>query len=142
MSWAAQRIVKKLNERKNNNFTLTYLAKHPWLSDSSLHGRSGLCQIIKATKSIQNSGIQQTRCHMRKERFTNDVRSIIYLTFSWFLWQLCATMMSWVGRLLPDSELFLLLAENSQILLKISVIRIVLTFMYLVVIKSVIKQPT
>ena len=35
--------------------------------------------------------------------------------------------MSWVGCLLKDSELFILFAENSQILLKISVIPIPLT---------------
>jgi len=40
--------------------------------------------------------------------------------------------MSWFGCLLPDSELFILFAENNQILLKISVIPILLTFMYLV----------
>ena len=40
--------------------------------------------------------------------------------------------MSWVGYLLKDSELFILFAENSQILLKISVIPIILTFIYLV----------
>ena len=40
--------------------------------------------------------------------------------------------MSRVGYLLKDSELFILLAENSQILLKISVIPIFLTFIYLV----------
>ena len=40
--------------------------------------------------------------------------------------------MSWVGALLKDSELFVLFAENSQILLKISIISIILTFMYLV----------
>ena len=40
--------------------------------------------------------------------------------------------MSWVGYLLKDSELFILFAENSQILLKISVIPILLTFIYLV----------
>ena len=40
--------------------------------------------------------------------------------------------MSWVGCLLKDSELFILFAENSQILLKISVITILLSFMYLV----------
>ena len=44
--------------------------------------------------------------------------------------------------LLKDSELFILFAENSQILLKISFIRIFLTFMYLVALKSVSKQPT
>ena len=36
--------------------------------------------------------------------------------------------MSWVGYLLKDSELFILFAENSQILLKITVILILLTF--------------
>ena len=46
-------------------------------------------------------------------------------------WQLCAAMMSWVGYLLTNSELFILFAENSQILLKISVIPILSTFIYL-----------
>ena len=40
--------------------------------------------------------------------------------------------MSWVGWLLKDSKLFILSAENSQILLKISAIPIPLTFIYLV----------
>ena len=40
--------------------------------------------------------------------------------------------MSWGGYLLKDSELFILFAEDSQILLKISVILILLTFIYLV----------
>ena len=39
-------------------------------------------------------------------------------------------MMSWVGYLLTDSELFILFAENSQILFQISVIPILLTFIY------------
>ena len=42
-------------------------------------------------------------------------------------------MMSWVGCLLKDSELFILFAENSQILVNISVIPILL---------SGSKQPT
>ena len=46
------------------------------------------------------------------------------------VWQLCAAMMSWVGCLLKDSELLILFAENSQIILKISVIPILLTFIY------------
>jgi hypothetical protein len=37
---------------------------------------------------------------------------------------------SWVGCLLTDSENFTLFAENSQLLLKISVIPIILTFKY------------
>ena len=40
--------------------------------------------------------------------------------------------MSWVGCLLIDSVLFILFAENSQILLKISVTPILLIFIYLV----------
>ena len=47
--------------------------------------------------------------------------------------------LSWVSCLLKDSELFTLFAENSQILLKIAVIPILLKFIYLV---SVSKQPT
>ena len=40
--------------------------------------------------------------------------------------------MSLVGCLLKDSELFILFAGNSQILLKILVIHILLTFIHLV----------
>ena len=47
-----------------------------------------------------------------------------------YVWQLCAEMMSWVrqwvelvhGCLITDTDIFILFAENSQILLKISVI--------------------
>ena len=46
--------------------------------------------------------------------------------------QLCASVMSWVDCLLTDSELFILFADKSQILLKISVIPILLAFIYLV----------
>ena len=48
-------------------------------------------------------------------------------------------MMSWVGYLLKDSEIFISFAENSQILLKISVIPILLTFMYLVATELIIE---
>ena len=43
-----------------------------------------------------------------------------------------SSMTSWVGCLLKDSDLFILFAENSQIHVKISVIPILLTFIYLV----------
>ena len=49
-------------------------------------------------------------------------------------------MMSWVGRLLKDSKIFTLFAENSQILLKISVIPILLTFMYLVALDLLVNN--
>ena len=50
-------------------------------------------------------------------------------------------MMSWVGYLLTDSEFFLIFfAENSQILLKISVIPILFTFMYLVVLNMLVNN--
>ena len=55
-----------------------------------------------------------------------DLKSYKYLCLN------SAAMMSWVGCLLTDSELLILFAENSQILLKISVIPILLTFIYLV----------
>ena len=50
-------------------------------------------------------------------------KSILFTKFdklaAKILWQLCAAMMSWFGCLQRDSELFILFAENSQILLKI-----------------------
>ena len=51
-------------------------------------------------------------------------------------------MMSWDGCLLKDSELFILFAENSQILHKIFVIPILLTFIYLVALYLLVNQPT
>ena len=51
-----------------------------------------------------------------------------------------SSTMSWVGCLLKDSELFILFAENSQILLKISVIPILLTFIYLVVLNLLVNN--
>ena len=52
-----------------------------------------------------------------------------------------SSMMSWVGCLLPaDSELFTLFVENSQILLKLSVIPILLTFMYPVALNLLVNN--
>ena len=51
-----------------------------------------------------------------------------------------SSMMSWVGCLLKDSDLFVLFAENSQVLLKISVIPILLTFIYLVAINLLVNN--
>ena len=48
--------------------------------------------------------------------------------------------MSQVGCLLTDSDLFILFAENSQILLKIYVIPILLTFMYLVALNLLVNN--
>ena len=48
--------------------------------------------------------------------------------------------MSWVGGLLTDAELFILFAENSQIVLKISVIPILLTFICLVVLNLLVNN--
>ena len=51
-------------------------------------------------------------------------------------------MMGWVGCLLTDSEIFILFAENSQMLLKIYVIPILWPFMYLFgSTESASKQP-
>ena len=51
-----------------------------------------------------------------------------------------SSMMSWVGCLLKDSELFILFAENSQILLKISVIPNLLTFIDLVALNLLVNN--
>ena len=48
--------------------------------------------------------------------------------------------MSLVGCLLKDSELFILFAENSQILLEISVIPIILAFIYLVALNLLVNN--
>ena len=50
-----------------------------------------------------------------------------------------SSIMSWVGCILKDSELFILFADNSQILLKISVIPILLTFIYLIALNLFLK---
>ena len=51
-----------------------------------------------------------------------------------------SSAMSWVGCLLKDSELFILFAENSQILSKISVIPILLTFIYVVALNLLVNN--
>ena len=48
--------------------------------------------------------------------------------------------MSWDGCLLKDSELFILFAENSQILHKIFVIPILFTFIYLVALNLLVNK--
>ena len=72
-----------------------------------------------------------------------EVTKLIFATLAYisrYVWQLCATMMSWVGCLLKDSKLFILFAENSQILLKISVIPILLTIIYLVALNLLVNN--
>ena len=64
------------------------------------------------------------------------------------MWQLCASMMSWVRRwnelvvtcLLKDSKLFILFAKNSQILLKISVMPILVTLIFLVALNLLVNN--
>ena len=51
-----------------------------------------------------------------------------------------SSTMSWVGCLQKDSELFILFAERSQILLKISAIPILLTFIYLVALNLLVNN--
>ena len=51
-----------------------------------------------------------------------------------------AAMMSWVGCLLTNSELFILCAENDQIILKISVIPILLTFIYMLALNLLVNN--
>ena len=67
------------------------------------------------------------------------------ITFWWvFMTIMCSndelsSTLSWVCCLLKNSELFILFAINSQILLKISVIPILLTFIYLVALKLLVN---
>ena len=51
-----------------------------------------------------------------------------------------SSLMSWVGCLLKDSESFILFAENSQILLKVSVILILSTVIYLVALNLLVNN--
>ena len=51
-----------------------------------------------------------------------------------------SSTMSWVGCLPKDSELFILFAENTQILLKASVIPILLIFIYLVALNLLVNN--
>ena len=76
---------------------------------------------------------------------TNSSKVLIYLTLLFNVTIMCrndelSSTMSWVGCLLKDSELFILFAENSQILLKISVIPILLTFIYLVALNLLVNN--
>ena len=49
-------------------------------------------------------------------------------------------MMSWVSCLLKDSDLFILFEENSQIILKKSIIPILLNFIYLVALNLLVNN--
>ena len=49
-------------------------------------------------------------------------------------------MMSWVDYLLKDSKLSVLFAENIQLFLKVSVIPILLTFMYRVALNLLVNK--
>ena len=51
-----------------------------------------------------------------------------------------SSTMSWISCLQIYSELFILFAENSHILLKISVIPILLTFIYLVALDMLVNN--
>ena len=50
--------------------------------------------------------------------------------------------MSWLGCLLTDLKLSILFVENSQILLKISVVPIVLTFIFMVALNLLVNKQT
>ena len=51
-----------------------------------------------------------------------------------------SSTMSWVGCFLKDSELFIVFAKNSRILLKISVNPIILNFMYLIALNLLVNN--
>ena len=56
------------------------------------------------------------------------------------MWQWCAAMISWVGCLLKDSKHFILFGKNSQLLLKIYVIPIHLSFIYMVALNLLVNN--
>ena len=104
------------------------------------------CSKAKVAKSIWmhilNIHASKRHTYSPKRRFSTLISNLIKDPKSIQVSQLSAAMMSWVGCLLKNSELFILFAENSQILLKISVVPILLTGFILVALESVIKQLT
>ena len=80
------------------------------------------CSKAKVAKSIWmhilNIHASKRHTYSPKGRFSTLISNLIKDPKSIQVSQLSAAMMSWVGCLLKDSELFLLFAENSQILLE------------------------
>ena len=72
--------------------------------------------------------------------FFTQIKYLHYYPYDFcdnYVWQ---SMMSWVGFLIKDSDVFILFAENSQILFKTSVIPILLTFLYLVALNMLVNN--
>ena len=78
-------------------------------------------------------------CYYQVRLHNNILWLMLILSIMWRNDEL-SSMMSWVVCLLKDPELFILLAENRQILLKISVIHILLTFIYLVALNLLVNN--
>ena len=95
----------------------------------------------------QNQEHPEGTCLRRRQESQHCLKARFFYKFDGLTWlranvtiiccneELSPTM-SWVGCLLPDSELFILSAENS----KISVIPILLTFMYLVALNLLVNN--
>ena len=92
---------------------------------------------LKKSRTLKNSNVNADNIILYKRHIVKvkaaKSRKVFSIYFHLqkdertYLWQLCAAMMSWVDCLLRDSGLFILFAE-SQIILKISVFTILLTF--------------
>ena len=102
------------------------------------------CSKAKVAKSIWmhilNIHASKRHTYSPKRRFSTLISNLIKDPKSIQVSQLSAAMMSWVGCLLKNSELFIWFAENSQILLKISVVPILLTFIYLVALNLLVNN--
>ena len=93
----------------------------------------------KAFNDFLREKITRKLLKVKVSYILNYVNLITILTIMCCNDELSLTM-SWVGCLLTDSELFISFAENSQILLKIYVIPILLTFIYLVALSLLVNN--
>ena len=99
--------------------------KYSWEKNKKTKVRERNITYILKSKEKKEKRKQDWKVH----RLRNEWQNYNLMTSYQLLWQLCATTISWVGWILKDSEPFILFAENSQILLKIYVIPILLIYL-------------
>ena len=106
---------------------LEFLRSHSWYTRGGSHEPLPLPGTVpqKSPPLIGLTWLNMMEMNVISEKKTTNI--MINKGNNKHMWQLCAAMMSWVGCLLKDSELFILFAENSHILCKISVIPVLLT---------------
>ena len=124
----------------------------PWRSWSWIDFGSNLQMIldfsISWTKTNQRSTLSWNssqlstwtdKCHNTCANLHRGMKNDILITIMCRNEDLSSSMI-WVGCLLKDSELFILFAENSQPLLNISVIPLLLIFIYLVALNLLVNN--